>query len=160
MIDKPDAALAEYCDTIEQNIGAFVDELRAIDLVDLVSFVRLESFATIEDLVNSSTELLFKPDMLVFSWAAAVDLQWDALPVVTLGLEFRHPTVSVFFNLTIRSADEQVEVLGLSFEEPPRAPHQALARAFMDAHLVRRSSPPRPAVAVAARRLKRGLPWS
>ncbi len=159
MIDKADAALAEYCEVIEQNIGAFVDELRAIDLVDLVSFIRLESFATIEDLVNSSTELFFKPDMLVFSWAAAVDLRWDALPVVTLGLEFRHPTVSVFFNLTMRDAGEQVEVLGLSFEEPPRAPREALARALADARLVRRSSPPLPAVAVAARRLRRGLPW-
>lgn len=159
MIDKADADLAVYCDVIEQNIGAFVDELRAIDLVDLVSFIHLESFATIEDLVNSSTELFFKPDMLVFSWAAAVDLRWDALPVVTLGLEFRHPTVSVFFNLTMRDAGEQVEVLGLSFEEPPRAPREALVRALADARLVRRSGPPLPAVAVAARRLRRGLPW-
>lgn len=152
--------MAEYCEVIEQNIGAFVDELRAIDLVDLVSFIRLESFATIEDLVNSSTELFFKPDMLVFSWAAAVDLRWDALPVVTLGLEFRHPTVSVFFNLTMRDASEQVEVLGLSFEEPPRAPREALVRALADARLVRRPAPSLPAVAVAARRLRRGLPWS
>lgn len=160
MIDKADAGLAAYGDIIADNIGPFVDELRSIDLVDLVSFIHLESFATIEDLVNSSTELLFKPNMLVFSWAATIDLRWDALPVVTIGLEFRHPTVSVFFNLTMREGGERVEVLGLSFEHPPRAPRETLARAFADAHLVRRAGPALPAVFAPGRGLRRGLPWT
>ncbi len=161
MTDNADQDLTEFRDIIESNIRDFVAEMRAIDLVDLISFIRFESFPTVEDLVNSSTELFFKPEMLLFSWAAGVDVRWDALPAVTLGLEFRHPTVTVFFNLTIRDSEQSVEILGVIFDEPGPDAVRQLAKAFEDARLVVRG-PPRLALVAPPRsaRTRRGLPWA
>ena len=126
---------SEYSVVVEDNIDAFVEEVRAIDIVDLISFIRMEHFPNLEDLINSSTELFFKSEMLVFSWAAAVDLRWEARPTVTLGMEFRHPTVSLFFNLTIGATECAVEVLGGVFEQAWLDPLAHVRRAFKDARL-------------------------
>ncbi len=151
---------AGLCSIIEANILDVVDELRAVDLVDLISFIRFDSFPTIEDLVNSSTELFFKPDVLVFSWAAAVELQWDTLPVVTLGLEFRHPTVAVFFNLTMRDAGQSVEVLGVTFDRPRFDPAGVLSRALAESRLPAAAGQALPfAAPPVGRPARRPPPW-
>ena len=125
-----------YVGIVENNIGEFVEEMRTIDIVDLITFVRTERFPNIEDLVNSSTELFFKSEMLVFTWAAGIDLRWESRPVVTLGMEFRHPTVSLFFNLSIGATERAVEMLGVVFEEARLDPIAQVRRAFRDARLV------------------------
>ena len=135
MIDKLQPDWSDYIDVVEGNIDGFVEELRAIDIVDLVSFIRMEHFPNLEDLINSSTELFFKTEMLVFGWAAGVDLRWDARPTVTIGMEFRHPTVSLFFNLSIGATERIVEVLGVVFEQVWLDPVAHLRRAFKEARL-------------------------
>ena len=67
--------------------------------------------------------------------AAELHARWDALPIVTLGLEFRHPVVTVFFNLTLSEAGRSVEVLGIAFDAPTLSPHEALSHAFAEARL-------------------------
>lgn len=124
-----------YARVVEENSAEFIDEVLAIDLVDLTSFIRMESFANIDDLVNSSTELSFRSDMLVFAWTAAVDLRWNAVPAVTLGMEFRHPAVSVFFDLCLGTAGPVVDVLGIVFERPEPDPVARLRAAFAEARL-------------------------
>ncbi len=118
-------------------------DLRTIDPVDLVSFIRFGSFPAIEDLVQSSAELFFKHGTLISAWTACVDLAWDSLPLVTLGLEFRHPRVSVFFDLMLGARSDDVEVRAVIFEEPvaDRASGlDRLARALADARLPRRAA--------------------
>jgi hypothetical protein len=143
-----------YVEIIENNIDDFVEELRAIDVIDLISFVRMERFPNIEDLVNSSTELFFKSGMLVFAWAAGVDLRWETRPQVTLGMEFRHPTVSLFFNLSINATERAVEILGVAFEQAWHDPVAHLRYAFRDARLPPRSR--NPVSSIAAPRDRRG----
>ena len=88
-----------YAAILADNLRDVAADLGAVDPVDLVSFIRFGCFTALEDLVQSSTELFFKHGTLTSAWTACVDLAWDSLPVVTLGLEFRHPGVSVFFDL-------------------------------------------------------------
>ena len=160
MIDRSDQNFTGYADIIAENIGSFVEDLRAVDLVDLISFIRFESFPTVEDLVNSSTELFFKAETLMFAWAAGVDLNWEAPPVVTLGLEFRHPGVSVFFDLTLRDVDHTVVVLGAVFDDAPDDPCATLAAAFAAARVPGSFAPPVPALGTGGRRAgSKGLPW-
>lgn len=161
MSDRTTIDLARFGGIVADNIVEFVDELRAIDLVDLVSYIRLESFPTVEDLVHSSTELFFKPGTLTFGWAAAADVRWDALPAITLGLEFRHPPVSLFFDLTIRDATSGVEVLGLSFDAPVADPVAQLGRAFAETRIPVGAASRLPLLRpVSLRRgARRDLPW-
>ncbi len=142
MSDIEQSDWGAYIDVVEANIDGFVDEMRTIDIVDLISFIRMEHYPNIEDLINSSTELLFRTDMMVFGWAAGVDLRWDARPMVTLGMEFRHPTVSLFFNLSIGATERFVEILGVAFEEAWLDPVAHLRAAFADARLSKGATNP------------------
>lgn len=155
MTNRTEQDLASYCSIVEDNLAEVVAELREVDLADLVSFIRFESYPTIDDLVNAATELFFNPDMLVFSWAACADLRWDALPAVTLGLEFRHPSVTVFFDLTLRDAAQSVDVLGIAFDAPALPPHAALSHAFAEARLRDGAGPPLALVRHRRTRLRR-----
>jgi hypothetical protein len=118
-------------------------DLRTIDPLDLVSFIRFGSYGAIEDLIQSSAELFFKHGTLTSAWSACVDLAWDSLPLVTLGLEFRHPVVSVFFDLLLGARGSDVAIRAVLFEEPVADRAQALgllASAMADAQLPRRAA--------------------
>ena len=58
----------------------FAAELRLTDVVDLITFIRTENHPNINDLVNSSAELYFKPGTLSYGWAADVDLRVGRQP--------------------------------------------------------------------------------
>jgi hypothetical protein len=137
-----------YARLIADGLKDVLDELHAIDLVDLVSFIRFDRYAAIEDLLQSSTELFFKDGSFTFGWNAWVDMAWGDMPSVTLGMEFNHPTVSVFFNLTLKAMEQAVEVVGVLFDPECPTAHERrrrLRQAIADAHLPRMQTrkPPR-----------------
>jgi hypothetical protein len=113
-------------------------ELRLVDPVDFISYVRTEQFANIEDIVNSSVELYFKPGTLTFGWAADLAVDWGKPPKVTLDMEFRHGTVLVFFGLELAAEQAGVEIRFISFDQASADPAentQRLTEAIADARL-------------------------
>ena len=116
-------------------------ELRLIDAIDLVAFIRTEQFGNIENLVSSSTELFFKPDTIAFGASGDVDLTWGAPPTIGLDMEFRHLSVNVYFRLLLESVCAAIEIHHISFESGSADPDEntrLLAEAIADARL----SPP------------------
>ncbi len=147
-----------YAAVLTDSLREVTADLRTIDPVDLVSFIRFGSHGAIEDLIQSSAELFFKHGTLTSAWSAGVDMAWDSLPLVTLGLEFRHPVVSVFFDLLLGARDSDVAVRAVIFEEPvlDRAGGlNLLARAVAEARLPRRAAGRAARVPAAAPRLLR-----
>ncbi len=131
-----------YATVLADGLRDVTADLRTIDPVDLVSFIRFGSHGAIEDLIQSSVELFFRHGTLFFSWSACVDLAWDSLPLVTLGMEFRHPAVSVFFDLVVGAQAGDVAVQAVIFEEaePDAAAGVVLlARAIAETRLPRRA---------------------
>ena len=120
--------LNQYSTVLEENLNGVAEDLRTIDLADLVSYIRFGSYATIEDLLHSSSELFFQHGALNFAWTAGVDMPWGELPTVTMGMEFRLRAVSVFFDLSLRAFDQTVKVCGILFEEPVRNPQEKISR--------------------------------
>jgi hypothetical protein len=154
---KADAMLLEQGDqhafvrakALAEGIKDAAAELRLIDVADFITYIRSEQFANIEDLVNSSVELFFKERTLSFGWAAELDVKWGSPPVVRLDMEFRHKSVSVFFNLTLRSWQGRIDIHHISFENSSDDPDEntrRLIEAIADARL-----PPR-----GARRCEEG----
>jgi hypothetical protein len=140
-----DANSGAYACILENGLKDVVDELHEIDPVDLVSFIRFGSFSAIEDLLQSSTELFFKEGTLTFAWTAGVEMDWGDVPTVTLGMEFHHRMVSVFFNLSLRALDRMVVVGGILFDPECHDPIEKLDRlseAVADAHLPKRVAVP------------------
>ena len=74
-------------------------ELRLVDPADYVGYVRMEQYSNLEDIINSSSELLFQPGTLTFGWGADIRLSWSDRPRIFLDMEFRYESVTVFFSL-------------------------------------------------------------
>jgi hypothetical protein len=90
-------------------------ELRLIDPADLVAFIRTERYGNIRTLVNSATEMYFKPGTIAFGPAGHVDLHWNGSPSISLDMAFRHQRVDVFFRLLLESAEAGVDIHYISF---------------------------------------------
>ena len=97
-------------ETLALALRGVATELRLIDLVDLVSFIRLEKFDNIENLVNSSTELHFRPSTLVFGQSAEVDVNWNGEMRLCFDMVFCNAGVKVYFRLFICKAYAAVEI--------------------------------------------------
>src|SRR3974390_3360022 len=84
----------DHVDLLTKALGAAFDpvaaELRLADAGDFIAFIHDEKFANIQDIVNSSVELYFKPGTVSFGWGAEYELDWVSSPVITLDMELRH----------------------------------------------------------------------
>jgi len=145
------AEAAEACERIlAENIADVAMELRLINVVDLIAFIRGQRCATIEDLVNSAAELYFKNGALRYALCADLDIAWDSFPSVSLDLEFRWRDVTAFFRLRLEAAFAGVDLQHLAFDDClSETPCGRLARAIADA----RVAPPR----LSRKRLPRRL---
>ena len=56
-------------------------ELRLVDPADFIAFIRTEQFGNIRTLVNSSTEMFFKPGTICFGLSGEVELPWGCCAV-------------------------------------------------------------------------------
>jgi hypothetical protein len=117
-------------------------ELRMMNVADYISFIHLEQFNNIRDIVNSSMELYFKHGTLSYGCTADYDLEWDQPPSILLDLEFRHQEVAVRFNLTLQAAHASVEISEISFASGSHgaaADTRRLVAAIADAKLASRA---------------------
>lgn len=123
---------------LAEGLKDVASELRLIDAVDLVTFIRAEQFGNVETLVNSSTELFYKPGTISFGSSGDVDLKWGGAPSVALDMEFHHMRVNVYFRLLLKSLHAGVEINHIVFEDASPDPDEntrRLIEAIADARL-------------------------
>lgn len=114
-------------------------ELRLIDPADFIAYIRTEQFGNLRTLVNSSTEMFFKPGTITFGLSGEVDLPWGCAPTISLDMEFHHLNVSAYFRLVLRSLQAGVEISYVSFDGGAEDPDKNTARlieAIEDARIV------------------------
>lgn len=116
-------------------------ELRLIDATDFVAFLRTGQLANIGALVNSATELYFKPGVLRFGERGLADLTWREAPVVSLDMEFDHDGVAADFKLLLQALHAGVELRSLRVEPSASAPDEVIRR--LDGALRDARRPPR-----------------
>lgn len=141
MMKSGDAWTLERERALALNLERVAAELRLYEPQEFVAFVRLELFGNVENLVNSSTELYFKPGTLKFGMSGDVDLAWGKTPRVMLDMEFTHQGVTAYFRLILESEDAAVEITYLAFAGNSGDPHrntQRLIEALADARLSHR----------------------
>lgn len=114
-------------------------ELRLVDPADFIAFIRTEQFGNIRNIVNSSTEMFFKPGTITFGLSGEVDLPWGHTPSISLDMEFHHFNVSAYFRLVLQSFRAGVDITYVSFEggaDDPDKNTQRLIEAIDDARIV------------------------
>ena len=124
---------------LADGIKEVASELRLIDAVDFVAFIRLGQFGNVGHLVNSSTELYFKPGTVKFGLSGDVNLQWGATPSVSLDMEFHYMSVNVYFRLMLEALHAGVEIDYITLDGGSADPEEntqrlveAIARARLD----------------------------
>jgi hypothetical protein len=123
---------------IADGIVDVATELRLADASDLMELIRNKQDANIADLVNSSTELYFKPGALKYALSAGCNVQWDAAPTIGLDMEFRHGPVCAFFRLLLGRSRAGVDLIDVIFDEnelDQAGKTRRLAEAVADARL-------------------------
>lgn len=113
---------------LAEGIKEVASELRLIEAADFVAFIRTDQFANIGNLVNSSTELYFKPDTIKFGLSGEVSLQWGTTPSVSLDMEFHYMRVNVYFRLLLEALHAGIEIDYITFEDASADPDQNTQR--------------------------------
>jgi hypothetical protein len=119
-------------------LEGFAAELRLIDIADLVAFIRTDNHPNLGDLISSSLELHFRPDLFRYGWGADVRLRWGEPPALLFDMEFRHLGVTMFFRLALESMRSAVQLHYVSLQDPlPRGEDNTrrIAAAIADARL-------------------------
>lgn len=133
---------------LAEGIKEVASELRLIDAVDFVAYIRTEQFGNISNLVSSSTELYFKPDTLKFGLSGDVNLQWGGSPSVTLDMEFHHMRVNVYFRLLLEALHAAIEIDYITFDDGSSDPDRNTQR-LIEAIAAARLTPPGAAAQLA-----------
>lgn len=137
-VDSRDDDFAIRAKAIADGIREVAAELRLINVADFISFIHLEQFGNIRDIVNSSMELYFKHGTLSYGCAADYEIEWDRPPAIILDMDFHHHHVAVSFNLVLRDCHATVVVRSLSVDAPSGGPEddiRHLVAAIADAKL-------------------------
>lgn len=118
MPDFRNKHVAEREKIVAEGIREVVAELRLVEVVDYVAFLRMDRLGNIADLVNSSSQLFMKAGTLRFSGDGDAHVTWNTPPTIELGMELRHAGVTAHFRLGLAAASASVTLTYLVFEEP------------------------------------------
>ncbi|MDZ5698430.1 hypothetical protein [Chelativorans sp. M5D2P16] len=138
---QPHSAAREVI--VANAIQDVANELRLIELADYVAFIRLESMASIADIVESAAELYFMPGTLRLGHGCEAHVGWTDTPRIALDLELWPKGAKVYFTLSLNPLDAAVEVNYVAFDNPsddPEANTAFLGEALEDAR-IRRTLP-------------------
>lgn len=137
-VDHGESAPMSHEQIIADGVVGVATELRLADASELMLLIRGDQEANIADLINSSTELYFKPGALKYALAAGCNVRWESAPTIVFDMEFRHASVCAFFRLILGRSHAGVEIIDIYFDEEdldPAAKTQRLIEAIADARL-------------------------
>ena len=98
------------CDRVRQEaiasaIADFIEDLKLVDVVDFIAYIRTDQHGNIEELINTSAELYFKEGSRRYSMAAQAEVEWEETPRVSLDLEFFNKGVWIYFTIVLSWPD-------------------------------------------------------
>lgn len=138
MLKHGDSTTRDRERVLADGIKEVASELRLVDAVDFVAFVRTGRFGNIGSLVNSSAELYFRPGTISFGLSGDVDLKWGGMPTVSLDMEFHNMHVNVYFRLILEALQAGIEIDYITFDRggsDAQANTQRLVEAIANARL-------------------------
>lgn len=109
---------------VAKAIEEVATELRMIDVVDYVAYMRLEHFSTIADIVETAAELYFMPGTLSFGHGGEARMGWSGEPEIMLDMELKPKGATVYFALTLTDLSAAVTVNYVAFENSSDDPEE------------------------------------
>jgi hypothetical protein len=103
---------------LAENLTGVASDLRLVDAADFVAFIRMGQTANLRNIVQSSTELHFKPGTLRLAPPAEAVLRWSGPPIITLPMQFRRRSVLAYFRLRLAAESASVTLESVTAEFP------------------------------------------
>ncbi len=128
---------------VANGIREVVAELRLVEAIDYVAFLRMEAYGNIADIVESSAQLYLQPGALRFADGGEVHLTWGSAPTIDLDMELRLPEVSVHFRLSLSATRAAVHINYIAFGEPDTEPTVNTRRLAQSIEAARMQTAPR-----------------
>jgi hypothetical protein len=128
MLKQGDIYTLEREKALADGLRDVAAELRLIEATDLIAFLRTEQFGNIANLVNSSSELYFKPNTLTFGQSGDVHLKWGDAPAISLDMEFKHLGVTVYFRLLLQALQAGIDIHYILFANSSADPEVNTSR--------------------------------
>lgn len=113
---------------LASGIKEVVAELRLVEVVDYIAFLRMDAFGNIADIVESSSQLYLKPGTLRFADGGDINLTWGGVPTIDLDMEFCARDVTVHFRLGLSATQASVNITYIAFADPDQDPEVNTAR--------------------------------
>lgn len=98
-----------------ESIRPFLAEIYLINARILATYIIAEHDGNVGDMVDSSLEMLRRPELLRYARSAAVDFDWDASFAITIRMEFVHETVRALFDLIVENDTVGVDIIDVTF---------------------------------------------
>lgn len=102
---------------ISDAISSFVAEMGLVDPADLIAYIRLERYANLNDVIDSSLEMHFKSGAFKFGYGAECHVDWAADMKISLDMEFCHRDVNAQFRLLLDGKEGSVELDQIVFTD-------------------------------------------
>jgi hypothetical protein len=109
---------------VAETIKEVVSELRMVEVADYIAFIRMERFATIDDLVRTASERHLLPGTLALGHGGDAHVGWSDTPRIVLDLELKPQGATVYFALSMSAETAGVEVNYVAFDQPHDDPER------------------------------------
>jgi hypothetical protein len=106
--------LARLERALGDGLTGVASELRLVDVADFVAFIRTGQTANLKNIVQSSTELHFKPGTLRLAEPAEAELHWHGSPLITLPMKFHYGSIHAHFRLRLSAHSAAIDLEGLT----------------------------------------------
>lgn len=95
-------------------LRGFISELRLVDLSHYVSYIQMDRFDCLTDIVGEASQLFFAPGFLHLEEVASVTSDWGTEPSVSLNISFKGAYAKNIVNIVMYDAYATVKLLHTS----------------------------------------------
>ena len=98
----------EHEPIVADALTGFIQEIRLIELVDFIAYLRLERHSQLADLVTAAAEMYFAPQFLELGDGSYATMDWSERPSICLNLVLQ--TAGATIHLTLTLEDERANI--------------------------------------------------
>ncbi|MDQ0326294.1 hypothetical protein J2R99_002163 [Rhodopseudomonas julia] len=100
---------------LAEALKPFMAEFYLINAGVMAYYIYAEREANIRDIVDSSAEMLRRPELLRYARQAAVQFDWHNAFAIALRMEFVHDKVTALFDLVFNTDYVGLDILSIVF---------------------------------------------
>lgn len=105
----------EHEPIVADALTGFIQEIRLIELVDFIAYLRLERHSQLSDLVTAAAEMYFAPQFLELGDGSYATLDWSERPSIYLNLVLQTAGATIYLTLTLEEERANIAISYIAY---------------------------------------------